>query len=48
MFDFTELGIDTRGKRTGEVKTLCPECSASRSGQGRKDKCLRANLDTEV
>lgn len=42
--DWASLGIDTRGKTTGEVKTLCPWCSADRKKP--KDPCLSVNLDT--
>jgi twinkle protein len=42
--NFAKYGIDTKGKTHGEIKALCPECSA-----GRKKKtqpCLNVNLDT--
>lgn len=41
-----EMGIETRGRSSGELKTLCPVCSASRAHKG--DKCLSVNLDKGV
>ena len=46
MKDWSDYGIDTRGKTVGEVKTTCPQCS-----QYRKKKnypCLNVNLDKSV
>ena len=38
-----ELGIDVRGKASGEVRTLCPMCSHTRTK--RNDPCLAVNMD---
>jgi twinkle protein len=38
-----DLGIDTRGRRSGEVKTLCPKCSHQR--KHKRDLCLSINVD---
>ena len=35
---FSELGIDLKGKQSGQVKTQCPKCSADR--KNKKDPCL--------
>jgi twinkle protein len=43
MGDWDALGIDTRGKTTGQVKTLCPRCSHTR--RNKRDRCLSVNLD---
>ena len=40
---FADFGIDTRGKVSGEIKTTCPMCSASR--RKRNYPCLNVNLD---
>ena len=40
---FADFGIDTRGKVSGEIKTTCPKCSASR--RKRNYPCLNVNLD---
>lgn len=43
MKTFSDWGIDTRGRTSGEIKALCPKCSAHR----RKSRipCLSVNLD---
>ncbi len=38
------IGIDTRGATSGEVKTLCPQCSHTR--KKNTDLCLNVNLDS--
>ncbi len=43
---FADYGIDTRGKASGEVKTVCPQCSAKR--KKRTYPCLNVNLDKGV
>lgn len=43
-FDFREYGIEVSGQ--GEVKALCPQCSASR--KKAKQKCLNVNTETGV
>ena len=43
MASWEALGIDTRGKASGEVKTTCPRCSASR--KKKSYPCLNVNLD---
>jgi len=40
---FAEAGIDTKGKATGEIKTLCPRCSAARKKS--RYPCLNVNID---
>jgi twinkle protein len=44
MKTWEELGIDTRGKSTGQVKTTCPRCSAYR--KKKTYPCLSLDLDT--
>src|SRR6478609_4370547 len=43
MQTWHDLGIDTRNRTAGNVKTLCPQCSHRR--KNRKDPCLSADLD---
>lgn len=38
--------IDTRGRSSGQVKTLCPKCSHAR--RQSRDRCLSVNLDLGV
>lgn len=40
---FADIGIETRGK-TGQLKTLCPQCSHTRKTP--KDPCLSVNTET--
>ena len=40
MNTFTDFGIETNG-RTGQIKTICPQCSVKRSRH--KDPCLSVN-----
>ncbi len=44
MQTFADLGIDTRGKTSGNVKTTCPWCSHTR--KKKTDPCLSVNVDT--
>jgi twinkle protein len=45
--DFFEWdSIEVGNKTSGQVKTLCPNCSHTRSN--KKDKCLSVNLDSGV
>lgn len=46
MSSWSELGIDTRGRSSGEIKTVCPQCSRSR--KKRSYPCLNVNLDKGV
>jgi twinkle protein len=47
MKTYSDYGIDIpNGKRSGEVVTLCPQCSHTR--KKKKDKCLSVNLDKRV
>jgi twinkle protein len=43
---FADVGIDTRGRLSGEVKTTCPRCSASRKKSTYP--CLNVNLDDAI
>ena len=40
---FEAVGIDTRGRVSGEVKTICPQCSPTRKKS--KFPCLNVNID---
>jgi len=44
--EWSELGIDTKGKVSGEVKTTCPQCSPRRKKSNYP--CLNVNLDKGV
>lgn len=44
--DWRELGIDIRGRTSGNIKTLCPKCSHTRKHNGR-EPCLSVNLTTQ-
>jgi len=46
MQTYTDVGIDTRGKNSGEIKTTCPRCSHTR--KKRNYPCLNVNLDEGV
>lgn len=46
MFDWQSLGIQTYGRGSGELKTLCPQCSTER--KHKTDRCLSVNLDDGV
>lgn len=41
--DWRELGIDTKGRTRGQLKTICPKCSHTR--KNRTEPCLSVNLD---
>lgn len=43
---FLDYGIDVKGRSSGEVKAICPQCSASR--KKRNYPCLNANIDKGV
>lgn len=43
---FSDFGIDTKGRSSGEVKTTCPQCSMHR--KKRNYPCLNVNLDKGV
>lgn len=43
MGSFNELGIDTKGRTSGIIKTYCPKCQPTRNN--KKDKSLSVNLD---
>lgn len=46
LTSFADYGIDTRGRSSGEIKTLCPQCSHKR--KKRNYHCLNVNLDKGV
>nr|WP_232442860.1 hypothetical protein [Burkholderia ubonensis] len=46
MKTWSDLGIDTRGHVSGEVKTTCPKCSPHR--KKKSYRCLNLNLDKSV
>jgi len=46
MFDWQAVGIELPRGRSGDVKTLCPACSADRTH--KRDKCLSANTRNGV
>lgn len=43
MKSWAELGIDLRGHASGEIKTVCPQCSPHRKKKGYP--CLNVNID---
>lgn len=43
MRNFHQHGIDTRGRISGKVKTICPQCNETRGHKG--DKSLSVDLD---
>ncbi|MGI8482930.1 MAG: toprim domain-containing protein, partial [Thermomicrobiales bacterium] len=45
---FADLGIDTKGRYAGHVKTKCPQCAANRKPSHRSDTPLSVNLDEGV
>jgi len=47
MGSFAELGIDLKGKASGQQKTLCPKCSHTRT-KNPKEPCLSVNIDEGV
>jgi len=44
--EYNYLNVDLKGKRTGQLKTLCPHCSETR--KNKKDPCLSVNIDSGV
>ncbi len=46
MRDFHKFGIDTRGRSSGKIKTICPECNDTRGHKG--DKSLSVDLDRGI
>lgn len=46
FYDWASLRIDTRGRASGDVKTLCPQCSANR--KHKRDRCLSVNVSEGV
>lgn len=42
----TALGIDLKNRWSGQIKTLCPRCSASR--RKKNEDCLSVNIDEGV
>lgn len=40
---FADFGIDVRGRTSGEIKTLCPQCSPHRKKS--RVPCLNVNID---
>lgn len=36
MRNFHKYGIDTHGRTGGKIKTICPECNATRGHKGNK------------
>ncbi|MEG1564593.1 MAG: AAA family ATPase [Bacteroides sp.] len=43
MYNFHSLGIDTQGRTSGRLKTICPKCHEQR--RDKRDKSLSINLD---
>lgn len=46
MIELTNLGIDLKGRTSGEFKTTCPKCSSGRKKQ--HDTCLSVNITTGI
>lgn len=46
MLSWGDLGVDTRGATSGQIKTLCPKCSRTRKKPN--EPCLSVNLDDGV
>ena len=46
MIELTKLGIDLKGRTSGEFKTTCPKCSSGRKKQN--DACLSVNITTGI
>ena len=46
MRNFHQHGIDTRGRTSGKVKTICPQCNDTRGHKGNKS--LSIDLDKGV
>ncbi|HEU0163700.1 MAG TPA: hypothetical protein VFQ54_01575, partial [Thermomicrobiales bacterium] len=45
---FAEVGIDTKGRVSGQVKTKCPRCDHDRKPAHRHDRPLSVNIDDGV
>lgn len=43
MRNFHQRGIDTRGRISGKIKTICPQCNDTRGHKGNKS--LSVDLD---
>lgn len=41
--DFSSIGIDLKGRKSGQFSTTCPHCSHQR--KKKKDPCLSINID---
>jgi twinkle protein len=48
MKTFADYGIVIAGGATGEIKTICPQCSHKRSEKNRNYPCLNVNTETGV
>ena len=49
MKNFTDYGINTENKTTGNIKTICPACTPHmRKAENRRSKDLSVNLDNGV
>lgn len=44
MRDFRKYGIDTRGRSSGKIRTICPHCNETRGHKG--DKSLSVDLNS--
>ncbi len=44
--DWHSLGIDVRGRTSGQTKTVCPKCSHTR--RNKAEPCLSVNLDANT
>lgn len=42
MRNFHQYGIDTKGRNSGKIKTICPQCNDTRGHKG--DKSFSVNL----
>jgi len=42
-----DFGIQLRSERVGNHKTLCPQCSAGRKSQNRRDPCLSVTIEAD-
>ena len=36
MRNFHQYGIDTKGRNSGKIKTICPQCNDTRGHKGDK------------
>ena len=46
MRNFHQYGIETNGRNSGKIKTICPQCNDTRGNKG--DKSLSVNLSEGV